>query len=133
MKNKKSNFKQIIPLAIGLLLLTISYAFASADRGEESLTTSIEEALLPESAEANAEDDEAVCGLKEVVCPFEAKKTYTAWATKFSRADSCHTYTCHDRYAQWVQDRQGDTFDIFTENYNEAKNFGKQKLKITVL
>src|SRR3990167_9616998 len=90
MKNKKSNFKQIIPLAIGLLLLTISYAFASADRGEESLTTSIEEALLPESAEANAEDDEAVCGLKEVVCPFEAKKTYTAWATKFSRADSCH-------------------------------------------
>ena len=170
MRNK---YYQILPLAISLTLLTMSYGLSAGGLGKEahSQETSIEEVPLPRSLAVSPEDDEAVCGLKEIVCPFEVKKTYTAWATKFSRADSCHNrkgdkcltaigqdtqegitvacprwlklgskvrilghiYTCHDRYAQWVQNRQGDTFDIFTENYNEAKNFGRQKLEIIVL
>ena len=78
MKNKY----QVIPFAVLSTLFIIGFSvMASAGRGEKSPTTSIEEVLPPESAEARTEDDEIICGLKEVVCPFEAKKTYTAWAT----------------------------------------------------
>ncbi len=43
-----------------------------------------------------------------------------------------HVYTCDDRTAQWVQKRFGDTFDIFTENQNEAKQFGRQSLVVNI-
>ena len=164
MKNKI----QIIPyIILNVLLVVFIYSFTFFEKKDLYNPINIE--ITP--IIISAEDDEAVCGLKEIVCPFEVKKTYTAWATKFSRADSCHNrkgdkcltaigqdtqegitvacprwlklgskvrilghiYTCHDRYAQWVQNRQGDTFDIFTENYNEAKNFGKQRLMIEIL
>src|SRR3989304_4591197 len=83
MKNKKTNIKQIIPLAIGLTLLVIFYGLSAGGLGKEAYSqeTSIGNFPLPRSLAVISEDDEAVCGLKEVVCPFEAKKTYTAWAT----------------------------------------------------
>ncbi|MFA6158961.1 MAG: 3D domain-containing protein [Candidatus Paceibacterota bacterium] len=40
---------------------------------------------------------------------------------------------CEDRYADWVQERNGDTFDVFTEDYDEAVRFGRKNLKVTIL
>lgn len=40
---------------------------------------------------------------------------------------------CEDRYANWVQAKHGDTFDVFTEDYKEAVRFGRKTLEITVL
>lgn len=43
------------------------------------------------------------------------------------------TYTCEDRTAKWVETKFGPTFDIFTENYNEAVAFGRKSLAVTIL
>jgi len=43
------------------------------------------------------------------------------------------TYTCEDRTAKWVEAKFGPTFDIFTEDYNEAVTFGRKSLTITML
>lgn len=43
-----------------------------------------------------------------------------------------HTYTCEDRTAHWVQNKFGDTFDIFTEDYNQAVQFGRQNLEVII-
>ena len=39
---------------------------------------------------------------------------------------------CEDRYADWVQTRYGDTYDVFTEDYDEAIRFGRRTLSITI-
>lgn len=44
-----------------------------------------------------------------------------------------HIYTCEDRTAKWVQEKRGATFDIFTEDYNEAVQWGVKKMEVTVL
>lgn len=154
-----------------LLVLTASYALSAGalGRGDDLQTTSI--GITPPRVLAESAEEYDPCGLDSVECPKEKINNYTAWTTKYSRADSCHnrkgdkcltaigqdtqegitvacprhlklglkvrilghTYTCHDRYAQWVQNRQGDTYDIFTEDYNEAIKFGKRKLNIEIL
>lgn len=42
-------------------------------------------------------------------------------------------YICEDRTADWVQRRNGDTFDIFTnETEKEQRQFGRQKMEVTI-
>lgn len=41
-------------------------------------------------------------------------------------------YVCEDRTAKWVQRKFGPTFDIFTENYQQAKKFGRQTLTVGI-
>jgi hypothetical protein len=36
-------------------------------------------------------------------------------------------YTCEDRTARWVQAKWPNTYDIFTYDYNEAVQYGRQK------
>lgn len=33
-------------------------------------------------------------------------------------------YIVHDRTAQWVEDKYGDTYDIYFENHEDAVEFG---------
>lgn len=42
-------------------------------------------------------------------------------------------YICEDRYAIWVQERFGDTYDIFVEDYDEAVQWGSKRLEVTIL
>lgn len=42
-------------------------------------------------------------------------------------------YTCEDRYALWVDEKLGTTFDIFTEDYNSAVAFGSQQQEVLIL
>lgn len=69
---KKSNIKNIIPLAIMLLVLTASYALASGARGRGDIlqTTSIGN-TPPPALEVSAEEYDP-CGLDSVKCPDES-------------------------------------------------------------
>ena len=40
--------------------------------------------------------------------------------------------TCDDRTAQWVEDKFGGTFDVFTEDYELAKKFGRKTLNVII-
>jgi 3D (Asp-Asp-Asp) domain-containing protein len=42
-------------------------------------------------------------------------------------------YICQDRYAKWLDKRQGDTYDIFVSDVKTAIKFGKQKKEVKVL
>lgn len=43
------------------------------------------------------------------------------------------TYECQDRYADWVEKKFGNTFDIFTdESLKEAFKFGRKKMQIEI-
>jgi len=44
-----------------------------------------------------------------------------------------HVYTCEDRYANFVQQRHGDTYDIFVEDQPTAIKFGRQTLTVAIL
>ena len=44
-----------------------------------------------------------------------------------------HVYTCEDRTASWVQDRNGPTIDVFTESHKEAIRWGRRKQIIYIL
>lgn len=46
---------------------------------------------------------------------------------------SGHVYTCEDRTARWVQEERGATFDIFTEDYDAAIQWGVKKMEVTIL
>ena len=73
MKNKY----QIIPLVVLLTLFIIGFSALTAGGGGKeaySQETSIGNFPLPLPLAVSSEDDEAVCGLEEVVCPFEAKE-----------------------------------------------------------
>ena len=99
MKNKKSNIKQIIPLAIGLIFLTISYGLAVGGLGKEAYSqeTSIGSNPFPRPLAAISEDDEAICSLNSVVCPSEKSLPSILYSegrmaeiSFFSELDSCH-------------------------------------------
>lgn len=44
-----------------------------------------------------------------------------------------HTYTCDDRTAEWVQKKFGNTFDIFTEDYQGALNHGRKNAIVQII
>jgi len=44
-----------------------------------------------------------------------------------------HEYVCTDRTALWVERKFGPTFDIFVESHEEAVQFGRKKLEVTIL
>jgi 3D (Asp-Asp-Asp) domain-containing protein len=44
-----------------------------------------------------------------------------------------HVYTCDDRTARWVQVKRGTTFDIFTEDYDAAVEWGVKKMEVTIM
>jgi 3D (Asp-Asp-Asp) domain-containing protein len=39
---------------------------------------------------------------------------------------------CDDRTAQWVEDKFGGTFDVFTEDYDEAVQFGRKMRNVVI-
>lgn len=55
-----------------------------------------------------------------VACPYDV-----AFGTKVKIQG--RVYTCEDRTARWVQAKWPNTYDIFTFNYNEAVQYGRQK------
>lgn len=41
--------------------------------------------------------------------------------------------TCDDRTAVWVEQKFGGTYDVFTEDYNQAKQYGRKTLKVRII
>ena len=41
-------------------------------------------------------------------------------------------FICGDRTARWIQEKYGDTFDLWFENYIEAKKFGRQYKEVVI-
>ena len=98
-------YKQIIPYIILSTLFIIGFsALTAGGLGKEAYSqeTSIGNFPLPRSLAVISEDDEAVCGLKEVVCPFEAEEkapSFQAIAKKLCNEKSLGDYCWKDLMA----------------------------------
>lgn len=71
-----------------------------------------------------ANGKEPVAG-KTVACP-----RHLPLGTKVKIAGN--VYECTDRYSRWVQEKHGDTYDIFTTDYQAAIQWGAQQLTVTI-
>jgi hypothetical protein len=157
-KNKqKTNPIKLIALTILVAVIALAIAFFLVNFRTTYTPVTIENAAVPQF-EAEREEWEGVARVTayseldschypdgrggclnaynqsiqdgEIACPLSYKK-----GTKIE-IDGIGTFTCMDKTAQWVQDRNM-TFDIWfgygVEAYREAIEFGAQELRYRVV
>jgi len=66
-------------------------------------------------------------GTHIIACPYNIKLGTIVDIESIGRR------VCGDRTAYWVQNKYGDTFDLWFENYELAKSFGRQNLVVKIL
>ena len=66
-------------------------------------------------------------GTHIIACPYNIKLGTIVDIESIGRR------VCGDRTAYWVQDKYGDTFDLWFENYELAISFGRQNLVVKIL
>jgi len=62
---------------------------------------------------------------RTIACPY--------WIPLHTRVEiDGKIYICEDRTAEWIQKRNGDTFDVFMRDYWEARRWGKRIKEVKI-
>ena len=117
-------------MTLGLVILTSAALLAKYPNPKwyvqtETIEASTSEYTSTESPGINARGYSPIAG-KSIACPKRIKLGSRIIIRNVE-------YTCDDRYADWVQNRFGDTFDIFGDSYEGAVRYGRQKKTVTII
>jgi 3D (Asp-Asp-Asp) domain-containing protein len=67
---------------------------------------------------------------RTVACP---RRLPLGTRVMFTQGNMTWYFTCEDHYAKWVQEKYGDTVDVFVDSAGGQDLWGNKKLEITII